>query len=66
MRASLNFGALAPRTLHQQHGDERALRRDHPRAVMMWVLARFSSAFRNRRDGQAYEIFELFHQGDSA
>jgi len=30
MRASLNFGALAPRTLHQQHGDERALRRDHP------------------------------------
>jgi hypothetical protein len=37
-----------------------------PSAVMMWVLARFSSAFRSRRDGQAYEIFELFHQGDSA
>ena len=29
-------------------------------------VARFSSAFRSRRDGQAYEIFELFHQGDSA
>jgi chromate transport protein ChrA len=37
-----------------------------PSAVMMWGLAHFSSAFRNRRDGQAYEIFELFHRGDSA